>query len=64
MNNLKKSKKHYNEKGWVVLKDFFSIDEINLVNQIIKDFLKKKSKRLIKIVEVLILLIIKKVLKI
>jgi len=44
VNNLKKLKKHYNEKGWVVLKDFFSIDEINLVNQIIKDFLKKKIK--------------------
>ena len=42
MNNLKKNlKKHYNEKGWVVLKKFFSIDEVNLVNQLITDFLKK-----------------------
>ena len=38
MNNLKNLKKHYNEKGWVVLKKFFSIDEVNLVNQLITDF--------------------------
>ena len=29
MNNLNKLKKHYNEKGWVIYKNLFSIDEIS-----------------------------------
>ena len=42
MNDLKKLKAHYNKKGWVIYKNLFSLDEINSVNLMIKNFLKKK----------------------
>lgn len=44
MNDLKNLKKHYDEKGWVVYKKLFSIDQINLINSIIDDFLDKEIK--------------------
>lgn len=44
MNNLKNLKNHYNKKGWVVYKNLFSFDEINLINSIIDDFIKEKIK--------------------
>lgn len=42
MNNYKKLKEHYLKKGWVTCKKLFSLSEINSVNLIINDFLKKK----------------------
>jgi len=44
MNNLNDLKKHYDKKGWVVYKKLFSVDQINLINSIIDDFLNKKIK--------------------
>ena len=43
MNNFKELKEHYFKKGWVVCKKLFSLKEINSVNLIINDFLKKKN---------------------
>ena len=42
MNDLKKLKKHYDKKGWVVYKKLFSINEIKTVNKLIDDFLKNE----------------------
>ena len=42
MNNFKKLNEHYIKKGWVICKKLFSLNEINSVNLIINDFLKKK----------------------
>ncbi len=42
MNNLKNLKNHYEKKGWAIYKKLFSLDEINLVNSIINNFLKSK----------------------
>jgi len=42
INNLKKLKSHYDERGWVVYKQLFSTKQINKINAIIDDFLKKK----------------------
>ena len=44
MNNLNDLKKHYDKKGWVVYKKLISVDQINLINSIIDDFLNKKIK--------------------
>ena len=41
MNNINKLKKHYDEKGWVIYRNFFSSNEINKVNLIINNYLKK-----------------------
>ena len=45
MNKLEKLINHYNDKGWVVYKNLFSVDEINFVNTKINNFLKKKIKK-------------------
>lgn len=42
MNNLKKLKEHYDKTGWILYKNLFSVREINSVNLIINNFLKKK----------------------
>jgi ectoine hydroxylase-related dioxygenase (phytanoyl-CoA dioxygenase family) len=44
MNKLKKLINHYNDKGWVIYRNLFSLDEINSVNQLINDYLKNKIK--------------------
>lgn len=49
INNLKNLKSHYNEKGWVVYKQLFSTNQINKINAIIDDFLKKKIKSINKL---------------
>ena len=46
MNDLNKLIKIYKTNGWVVYKNLFSRDEINLVNLIINDFLKNKIQRI------------------
>ena len=43
MNNLKKLKEHYDKTGWILYKNLFSVREINSVNLIINNFLKKKN---------------------
>ncbi len=42
MYNFTKLKNHYKEKGWVVYKSLFSLDEISSINSIINNYLKKK----------------------
>ena len=38
---MKKLKEHYKKKGWVVYKKLFSLKEINSINLIINNFIKK-----------------------
>src|SRR6056300_135001 len=49
MNNLLNLKKHYDSKGWVIIKNLLSIEEINKVNSVINKFLLKKVKSINKI---------------
>jgi ectoine hydroxylase-related dioxygenase (phytanoyl-CoA dioxygenase family) len=42
MNDLNLLKNHYKEKGWVLYKDLFSSNKINIVKVIIDNFLKKQ----------------------
>ena len=42
MNNLITLKKQYNQKGWIVYKNLFSISEIKNINSIIINYLQKK----------------------
>ena len=44
MNKINKLIDHYNEKGWVIYKKLFSLDDINSINLIIDSFLEKKIK--------------------
>ena len=46
MNKLDTLKKLYNDRGWVVYKKLFSLDEINSINLIINNFLKNKLKKI------------------
>ena len=46
MNKLKKLINHYNEKGWVIYKNLFSLDEVNSVNLLINNYLEKKIKKI------------------
>ncbi|MDA8933121.1 phytanoyl-CoA dioxygenase family protein [Candidatus Pelagibacter ubique] len=49
MNSLKCLKNHYDEKGWVVYKNLFSIKQIHIINSIIDNFLKEKIKSINKV---------------
>jgi phytanoyl-CoA hydroxylase len=40
--NLETLKNHYTEKGWVILKNFINLKEINEIKLIIEDFIKKR----------------------
>jgi phytanoyl-CoA hydroxylase len=42
MNNLKKLKAHYDNKGWVIYRKLFSLNEIKIINKIIKNFIKNR----------------------
>ncbi len=42
MNNLKNLRDHYEKKGWAIYRKLFSLNEVNLVNSIINNFLKNK----------------------
>ena len=44
MNKLQKLISHYNDKGWVIYRNLFSLDEVNSVNQLINDYLKNTIK--------------------
>jgi len=44
MNKIKKLITHYNDKGWAIYRNLFSLDEVNSVNLLINDYLKKKIK--------------------
>ena len=46
MNKLKKLINHYNEKGWVIYKNLFSLDEVNSVNLLINNYLEKQIKKI------------------
>ena len=46
MSKLDALKKLYNDKGWVVYKKLFSLDEINSINLIINNFLENKLKKI------------------
>jgi len=46
MNELNDLKNIYNTKGWVIFKKLFSLDDINLVNHIIDDFLENKLEKI------------------
>ena len=46
MNNYNELKKLYIDRGWVVCRKLFSLNEIKSINLIINDFLEKKLKKL------------------